>query len=162
MSPLPGWQLSLLHFSPELPASIWAVFLFAPCLQNRKLPDLREHVTFSTALIKTKWLKIPLLFTISSIRICKHCKLLDNYIDKCKQNIPWEHDTALSVYLCILNWASARLYHPVFRLNFFNPNKKRRWIIGREVSIGRSCHFVDFWELGSKIHSFLKTKLTLL
>lgn len=38
-------------------------------------------------------------------------------------NIPCEHDTALSEYLCILNWASARLHHPVLELIFFNPDK---------------------------------------
>lgn len=39
-------------------------------------------------------------------------------------NIPWEHDTALSAYLRILNWASARLYHPVLMLIFFSPCMK--------------------------------------
>lgn len=126
MPPSPGWQLSLLHFSPELPASIWAVFLFAPCLQNCTLPDLRKHMTCSAALIKRKWWQIPLLFSSSAVHICKQSKFLDNYINTYRQNIPWEHDTALSVYLCILNCASARLYHPVFRLTFFNPNKKKK------------------------------------
>lgn len=40
-------------------------------------------------------------------------------------HIPWEHEIAQSEYFCILNWASARLHHPLLELIFFKPNKTK-------------------------------------
>lgn len=142
MSPEPGLQLSLLCSSLKPLASASAVWPSAPCLRKHTLSYLIEPDTQWSSLSSSAalWIccytslfhsQIPLLLfqwtggkvwlDIWTSWICDVIWITT--VIYSRLNIPWEHDVALSEYLCILNWASARLYHPVLVLIFFNPNK---------------------------------------